>query len=374
MSYITVLPAATPKQFSLSSSSSPFSISPPPIQLFDFGRSALATAIDVLKLKSDSEILMPATICEVVLSTLLFKGLAIHYYNLTDQLDVDYDDLKKRISSNTKAIYVNHFLGRASSIRQARQICDQFDIPLIEDCAHAFASIHEGQPLGTHGDVSIFSYRKFLPVPDGGGLVVNNESLSYDLVQTPPVGLKKQAVSAAKIIGLSLASRGVLPLTLIKRLTGANRQSAIDPAEQVSAEEFSLPQDIQWLSRSVLDKFDYNYMLKQRRNNYRTWLENLRFGSDIAPLFGDLQEGINPYSFPLLIKDREHLIHKMSDYGVYLEPTLANPVLDIASVNTHHNDFEKVVSITSRLVSLPVHQSLSTKMIQKIISLIDDAM
>jgi perosamine synthetase len=52
---------------------------------------------------------------------------------------------------------VTHFLGFPQPIDEVKKICGERTLFLIEDCAHALLSYHDGKPLGSYGDVSNFS-------------------------------------------------------------------------------------------------------------------------------------------------------------------------------------------------------------------------
>ena len=49
---------------------------------------------------------------------------------------------------------------------------------VIEDCAHAIRSFHDGKRLGLLGDAAIFSFSKFLPSLTGGAVVTRNPRLA----------------------------------------------------------------------------------------------------------------------------------------------------------------------------------------------------
>ncbi|MEP3048379.1 MAG: DegT/DnrJ/EryC1/StrS family aminotransferase [Hyphomicrobiales bacterium] len=374
MGYVTVLPTATLRQFLIASPRYPVPNYLAPAQFYDYGRSALGVAVDLLGLPSNSEILMPATICEVVISTLVHKKLKIQYYNLTNNLDIDFDDLSRRVNPNTKAIYVNHFLGRASSLSEVRDFCNKNDIKLIEDCAHGLASEYEGQQLGSTGDVSIFSYRKFLPIPDGGGLVINDKKLMQNPTTLPNQNWQRQLISGIKLVGLRLAQMGILPISILKKLRGNTVETYIDGSDEINEINWSPPQNIQWLSRKAIEKSNIDFMREQRQINYLAWQKNLIFGDQMVPLFNQLQKGAVPYSFPILVERREQLIRSLAKHSIYLEPTLTNPpYFGLSKSEIALNSFDQITSITSRLLSLPVHQSISENDIKNMAVLINSA-
>ena len=119
----------------------------------------------VLRLNTQDKILLPATICEVVLQACIQSGLAFEYYDLDNELQPKWDDVLKRICPKTKAIYFNHFFGRSFDIQKATDICQSKKLILVEDCAHAFGGKVAGNYLGTFGDISLFSLRKFFSCP-----------------------------------------------------------------------------------------------------------------------------------------------------------------------------------------------------------------
>ena len=61
---------------------------------------------------------------------------------------------------NVKAILITHFLGFPQPIDEIKRICNERNLFLIEDCAHAFLSSYNGNPLGSYGDIAVFSLLK----------------------------------------------------------------------------------------------------------------------------------------------------------------------------------------------------------------------
>jgi perosamine synthetase len=78
-------------------------------------------------------------------------------------------------------VLVVHYFGFPQPIVKIKEFCKERGLYLLEDCAHVLQGrTEEGIVLGTSGDISIFSWRKFLPVYDGGQLVINNPALKLD--------------------------------------------------------------------------------------------------------------------------------------------------------------------------------------------------
>src|SRR5207302_1991219 len=73
---------------------------------------------------------------------------------------------------DVRVLYLTHFVGFAQPVAEARHLCDQLGVKLIEDCALAlFSRAPDGLPLGARGDAAIFCLYKTLPLPHGGLLL-----------------------------------------------------------------------------------------------------------------------------------------------------------------------------------------------------------
>ncbi|MFC7589611.1 DegT/DnrJ/EryC1/StrS family aminotransferase [Nonomuraea antimicrobica] len=100
-------------------------------------------------------------------------------------LNVDLDDLAAKIGPRTRAIMVVHFAGYPVDLDRLAAILDEAESRLgfrpvvIEDCAHAWGAAYRGRPIGTHGNVSVFSFQaiKHLTTGDGGALALPGDEL-----------------------------------------------------------------------------------------------------------------------------------------------------------------------------------------------------
>ena len=120
-------------------------------------------------------IILPSYNCGTEIDPILDQKIQIKYYKINRDLTINIDHLVKQIDPKTAAILVIHYLGFPQPISEIKKICSTNKIFLIEDCAHAFLSTYQSKNLGSFGDLSVFSIRKTLPIPNGGALVINNE-------------------------------------------------------------------------------------------------------------------------------------------------------------------------------------------------------
>lgn len=90
---------------------------------------------------------------------------------------LDPDSVRSQITSKTKAIIVVHYAGMVCDMTRFNQISKEFNIPVIEDAAHALGSKFDGQYVGCNSDYTIFSLQaiKHMTTVDGGFLALKSQ-------------------------------------------------------------------------------------------------------------------------------------------------------------------------------------------------------
>lgn len=78
-----------------------------------------------------------------------------------------------------KAVVVVHLYGLSADIDRIKELCDHYNVALIEDAAESLGTYYKGQQTGTFGDYGIFSFNgnKIITTSGGGMLVSNNEEM-----------------------------------------------------------------------------------------------------------------------------------------------------------------------------------------------------
>lgn len=77
-----------------------------------------------------------------------------------------------------KAVIVVHLYGLSADIDKILKLCNEHNVPLIEDAAESLGTIYKGRYTGTFGDCGIFSFNgnKIITTSGGGMMVSNNEA------------------------------------------------------------------------------------------------------------------------------------------------------------------------------------------------------
>ena len=85
--------------------------------------------------------------------------------------------LEKYKDNLPKAVIVVHLYGLASNIKEIKNICDEYAVPLVEDAAESLGTIVDDEYTGTFGDYGIISFNgnKIITSSGGGMLLINTD-------------------------------------------------------------------------------------------------------------------------------------------------------------------------------------------------------
>lgn len=140
------------------------------------------------KAKDGDEILCTPLTCTATNWPVLANNLKIKWVDVDPKnLNMDLDDLARKITPKTKGIMLVHWGGYPVDLTKLRQVQDRaenmygFRPFVIEDCAHSFGSTFAGKKLGNHGNICTYSFQaiKNFTCGDGGALVLQDQD-SYD--------------------------------------------------------------------------------------------------------------------------------------------------------------------------------------------------
>lgn len=116
----------------------------------------------------------------------LRAGLKIKWVDIDPEtLNMDLNDLARKITHKTRAIQLVHWGGYPNDLDAVARIQSEtreilgFKPVVLEDCAHAFGSVYKGKPIGSHGNIATFSLQaiKHVTSIDGGFLIVPHHEL-----------------------------------------------------------------------------------------------------------------------------------------------------------------------------------------------------
>jgi dTDP-4-amino-4,6-dideoxygalactose transaminase len=137
-------------------------------------------------IEDGDEILATALTCTASNWPILANNLKIKWVDIDPTtLNMDLDDLERKITPKTKAIIVVHWGGYPNDLDRLKQIQQKafslygFNPAIIEDGAHSFGSTYKGKRLGNHGNMVMYSLQaiKHVTSIDGGILTLPHNDL-----------------------------------------------------------------------------------------------------------------------------------------------------------------------------------------------------
>lgn len=159
------------------------------------GTTALHVALEALQIGDGDEVIVPTFTYIASVNTIIQTGATpIYVDSNTHDLQIDVNDVRRKISPRTKAIMAVHLYGQACEMRSLQAISKENKLFLIEDCAEALGTRIGDKHVGTFGDIATFSFFGNKTLTTGeGGMVISREKKVIDRVNL----LKNQGVIAA---------------------------------------------------------------------------------------------------------------------------------------------------------------------------------
>jgi len=127
--------------------------------------------------KGDEVVTTPLTFCATV-NAIIHAGATPVLADIDPAtMNIDPNEVEKKITSKTKAILPVHFAGRSCNMDALCDIAKKHNLKIIEDCAHAIETEYKGRKAGTFGDFGCFSFyvTKNVVTGEGGMVVAKNE-------------------------------------------------------------------------------------------------------------------------------------------------------------------------------------------------------
>lgn len=96
-----------------------------------------------------------------------------------DSFNIDCAEIKKALIEHpeVKVIMPVHYAGQAANMTRIIELAKEYNVKILEDAAHAIPSTHNGQMIGTLGDITVYSFyaNKTITTGEGGMVVTNND-------------------------------------------------------------------------------------------------------------------------------------------------------------------------------------------------------
>lgn len=143
----------------------------------------------------DEVVTSPVTFVASANSILYCSGKPVFADVQRDTVNIDPEEIKKRITNKTKAILPVDFAGHPADLESIYEIAKNEGLIIIEDAAHALGSEYNGAKTGScrYSDMTVFSFHpvKHITTGEGGAVMTNSKDLYEKLVMLRNHGITK---------------------------------------------------------------------------------------------------------------------------------------------------------------------------------------
>lgn len=141
------------------------------------GTAALRVALAALGIGPGDEVITQSFTFVATVEAIIEARAIPVCADIDTTLNMDPTDLERRIGPRTRAVIVVHMLGTPARLPEIVEICQRYNLLLIEDTAWGCGGSLQGKPLGTWGDVGTFSFdfAKTMTTGEGGMVVCRDE-------------------------------------------------------------------------------------------------------------------------------------------------------------------------------------------------------
>lgn len=142
------------------------------------GTAALHAAVWAAGIGPGDEVIVPAISFVASANCVLYVGATVVFADLSpDTMNIDPEDVLRKLTSRTKAIVVVDFAGHPCDHDALRAIADEHGLTIIEDAAHSLGAIYKGKKVGTLQDITTLSFHPVKHVTTGeGGMVLTDDA------------------------------------------------------------------------------------------------------------------------------------------------------------------------------------------------------
>jgi len=142
------------------------------------GTAALHLALALLDIGPGDEVIVPPLTFMSTITAVFHQNAIPVFADIDkDSFCISPEDIRKRITTRTKAIIPVHLYGNSAEMDEIMRIAEECNLYVIEDCAQAHGTEYMGRKVGGIGHIGVFSFfaTKHMTTGEGGMITSNNE-------------------------------------------------------------------------------------------------------------------------------------------------------------------------------------------------------
>lgn len=145
------------------------------------GTVSLDIALKAIGIKLGDEVIVPSFTFISTANAVLFQGAKPVFADVDGRtFNINPKDVLEKISDRTKAIIGVHLFGQPFDVDAIQEICEDYNLYLIEDCAQAHGAEYEDKRVGEFGIAGCFSFyaTKNMTTGEGGMITTNSDEIA----------------------------------------------------------------------------------------------------------------------------------------------------------------------------------------------------
>jgi len=283
------------------------------------GTVALHLALSALGIEKGDEVLVPSLTYIASVNCISYTGATpVFVDSFPDTWQINFEDLEKKITKNTKAIIVVHVYGYPCNMEEIMKIALKYNIKVIEDCAEALGSKINNIHVGSFGDIATYSFygNKTITTGEGGMVTTNSQSLYSMCNRLKTQGLAKNKEYWHDIIGFNY------------RMT--NICAAIGLAQLHQLDKFlERKKNLVMKYKHNLQKLPISFLKEERLYENSNWMINILVDNQ------DIRSKLRNYLEKNEIETRPmfYPIHTMQIYKNYNQDCKVSEELSLRGIN-----------------------------------------
>ncbi|NQY04937.1 MAG: DegT/DnrJ/EryC1/StrS family aminotransferase [Flavobacteriaceae bacterium] len=246
----------------------------------------LKAYIKIGKLKEGDEVIVPANTFIATIFSVLEAGLKPVFVDANPYtFNISIDDLKKKISTTTKAVIPVHLYGQLAAMDSINELAKRDGLLVIEDAAqaHGVENSHK-EKAGSLSDAASFSFypaKNLGALGDGGAITTNDDQLTYVIRQLRSYGSDEKYVHKTRGVNSRLDEVQAAFLSIkLKELDTDNarrRELAAVYLSGIKNSKVELP-----IYKNTLDHNFHQFVIKSdQRDALKSYLDRQGIGTMI---------------------------------------------------------------------------------------------
>lgn len=210
--------------------------------------SALDMAALLLDLQTGDEVILPSYTFVSTANAVLLRGARPVFVDIqSDTLNINVNEIPKKITKKTKAIFPVHYAGVSCDMDAIMQIATKHDLKVVEDAAQGVNAKYKGKYLGTIGDIGCYSFHetKNYSCGEGGAILINKDN--------------RELIERAEIIREKGTNRSKFFRGEVDKYTWVDIGSSYLPSDMLAAFLFAQLENLEAINIKRAKIFDYYY-------------------------------------------------------------------------------------------------------------------